>query len=237
MHFTIACVLSALAGVALAQDPAPVAKPAKDSPAKDAAAEQPKVLELGKRVPGTMVLKDIDGNEHKAQSFMGKVTVVNFFSIQCPIQQDWDPTLAAIQTKYAEKGVVFLNVDSNFGEIGEQPQKAEGDMKPYDKVRQHLKDKKLPYTVLVDHGNVFADFMQATTTPHVFVFGTDGRLVYRGLIDDDQKQTKGDKAKHYLTDTLDKLLKGEKPEPSETKPIGCSIKRVKKAAPKPDGVK
>jgi thiol-disulfide isomerase/thioredoxin len=232
MRFPIACVLSTLAAAVLAQDPVPASKPAKDK-----AAEQPKTLELGKRVPGTMTLMDIDGNEHKAQSFMGKVTVVNFFSITCPIQQNWDPTLTAIQKKYADKGVVFLNVDSNVTEIGEQPQKAEGDAKPYDKVRKYLKENELPYTVLVDHGNVFADFMQAKTTPHVFVFGTDGRLVYRGLIDDDQKQAKGDKAKHYLKDLLDKMLAGEKVAPSENEPVGCSIKRVKKTAPKPDGVK
>jgi thiol-disulfide isomerase/thioredoxin len=247
MHITIACVLSALAAAALAQDPVPATKPANDAPAKEATTEQPKTLELGKRVPGTMVLEDIDGNEHKAASFMGKVTVVNFYSIQCPIQADWDPTLAAIQKKYSESGVVFLNVDSKVTEFGEQPQKAEGDVKPYDKVRQHLKEQQLPYTVLVDHGNVFADFLQAQSTPHVFVFAADGKLVYRGLIDDDQKQTKGDKAKHHLTDLLDKLLAGEKVAPSETKPIGCSIKRIgqggnkarapRDSAPKPDGGK
>lgn len=228
MKTLIACMFAgATAGLLLAQDPRPVPasdKPVQEKPAQDK--QEPKQLQLGMRVQRETVLKDIDGKEHKAGSYMGKLTVVNFFSIQCPIQQAWDPTLAAIQREYEKKGVVFLNINSNHTEIGKEPPKTDGDAKPYDNVREYLKKKELPYTVLVDHGNVVADFFEARTTPDIFVFGTDGRLVYRGLIDDDQRRTKGDQAKRYLKDTLDKLLAGEKVEPFATTPQGCTIKRV-----------
>lgn len=203
---------------------------AQDAPA---AAQQPKTLALGMRVNGNTVLKDIDGNEHKAKSYQGKITVINFYSIQCPIQAGWDGRLAAIQREFGEQGVVFLNIDSNHTEIGTAPPEPKEGEKPYDNIRSHLKDKDLPYTVLVDHGNVIADAFGAKTTPDVFVFGTDGRLVYRGLIDNDQRGNKGDDAERYLHDVLTKLVAGEKVEPSETKPSGCTIKRVRKpkAAP------
>jgi hypothetical protein len=128
---------------------------------------------------------------------------------------------------------VFLSIDSNVSEIGREAPRVDGIVAPYAGVRQHLKERGLPYTVLVDHGNVVADYFEAKTTPHVFVFGKDGKLVYRGLVDDDQMEAKGDKAKHYLRDTLEQLLAGKQVEPFETTPIGCSIKRVNSGGGRP----
>ncbi|MEQ1632592.1 MAG: hypothetical protein ABL997_09485, partial [Planctomycetota bacterium] len=83
-----------------------------------------------------------------------------------------------------------------------------------------------PFRVLVDHGNKVADLFAATSTPHVYVFGTDGKLVYKGLVDDDQRDAKKDTRKDHLRDVLGKLMKGETVEPASTNEVGCSIKRV-----------
>lgn len=231
-----------LLATVFAQDPVPSEKPAGEAPkseaqkseapeteardpAKKPADAAPKTLELGKRVDGTLILKDIDGKDVRAADLMGKVTVVNFYSIQCPVQAQWDNRLAAIQEDFADKGVVFLHVNSNVTEIGKEPPKVEGDAKPYDAIRQHLADKELPFRVLVDHGNKVADLFAATSTPHVYVFGNDGKLVYKGLVDDDQRDAKKDTRKNYLRDVLGKLVAGETVEPSATQEVGCSIKR------------
>lgn len=223
-----------LVAAAFAQDPAPAEKPApqepkaeqKQDPEQKPAKEEPKTLELGKRANGALTLKDIDGNEVRAADLMGKVTVVNFYSIQCPVQAQWDNRLAAIQKDFEEKGVVFLHVNSNVTEIGAEPPKVEGDAKPYEEVRQHLAEKKLPFRVLVDHGNKVADLFAATSTPHVYVFANDGRLVYKGLVDDDQRDAKKDTRTNYLRDVLGKLTQGDKVEPSATQEVGCAIKRA-----------
>jgi hypothetical protein len=208
------------------------AKPAPAAPAAPAAeatkTQEPKVLELGARVNGELTLTDIDGKTQRAHDLMGKITVVNFYSTQCPIQAAWDGRLAQIQKDYEGKGVVFLHIDSNVGEIGAQPQKAEGDKKAYEDIRAHLAKKELPFRVFVDHGNVVADLFAARTTPHVYVFGKDGRLVYKGLVDDDQRDKNAEGRTNYLRDTLDKLGKGDKVEPFATKEVGCSIKRMSK---------
>lgn len=226
-------LLSCLAVPLIAQDPpprpspAPVSDPLPDAPkAQEKPAEKPKVLELGQRLDGSTTLLDIDGKPQKAQDLMGQITVVNFYSIQCPVQAAWDGRLAQIQKDLADKGVTFLHIASNQTEIGAEPQKATGDSKPYDNIRQHLAKKELPYRVLVDHGNKVADLFGATSTPHVYVFGKDGRLVYKGLVDDDQRDQKADSRQNHLRDVLGKLLQGEKVEPFATKEVGCSIKRV-----------
>lgn len=220
---SIPCLLLPL----LAQDPVKEA-PKQDAPKTEAPAQEaaPKTLQLGQRVNGDVVLSDIDGKPVKAHDFMGKITVVNFYSIQCPIQKAWDGRLAQIQKDLESQGVVFLHIDSNKTEVGEEPPKVEGDAKPYDNVRQHLKEKQLPFRVLVDHGNKVADMFEARTTPHVYVFGKDGKLVYKGLVDDDQKDRNATTRNNYLRDVLGKLLKSEEVKPFATKEEGCSIKRV-----------
>ena len=207
-----------------AQEPPKPAEKAEQQQEKKQ--DAPKTLQLGARVDGKTTLTDIDGKPVTAHEFMGKITVVNFFSIQCPIQAAWDGRLAEIQKEFESQGVIFLHIDSNVTEIGEEPPKADGDKKPYDNVRQHLKEKGLPFRVLADHGNKIADFFEAKTTPHVYVFGQDGKLVYKGLVDDDQKNRNAEKRNNYLRSVLGKLTKNEKVEPFTTKEEGCTIKRV-----------
>lgn len=214
--------------------PAPAAKPTTDAAPADAkTAPKPKLLELGGRIDGGLTLSDLDGAPVRAHDLMGTITVVNFYSIQCPIQAAWDQRLAQIQKDFAAQGVTFLHIDSNVTEIGEAPPKVEGDAKPYDTIRQHLAKKELPFRVLVDHGNAMADLFQAKTTPHVYVFGKDGRLVYKGLVDDDQRDKNADGRQNHLRDVLGKLVKGEKFEAFATREAGCTIKRV--AAPGANG--
>lgn len=204
--------------------PLPAQEPKKQPPQDKA--EAPKTLQLGQRVDGELTLLDLDGKALKAHDQMGKLTVVNFYSIQCPIQRAWDQRLATIQKDFEGQGVTFLHINSNVTEIGDKPPKAEGDKKPYENVREHLKKNNLPFRVLVDHGNKVADIFDAKTTPHIYVFGKDGRLVYKGLVDDDQKDKNADGRTNYLRDVLGKLVKGEKVEPFATKEQGCTIKRV-----------
>lgn len=211
--------------------PAPVQDPVP-APTEKKPAEQPKVLQLGERINGDITLSDIDGRTQRAHDLMGSITVVNFYSIQCPIQANWDGRLAQIQKDFAEQGVNFLHINSNVTEIGETAPKVEGDARPYDNVRQHLAKKELPFRVLVDHGNKVADMFDAKTTPHIYVFGKDGRLVYKGLVDDDQHDKKQDTRNNYLSDVLGKLVKGEKVEPTANKEVGCTIKRISAGAPR-----
>lgn len=225
----------------LAQDPVPAKQPPKPAPVEASDAKQndnkpeKKVLALGQRLDGATTLTDIDGKTQKAKDLMGKLTVVNFYSIQCPIQRAWDDRLAALQTKYAAQGVVFLHIDSNVTEIGAEAPKDTDDAKPYGKVREHLAARKLPFRVLVDHGNKIADLFDARTTPHIYVFGKDGKLVYKGLVDDDAKDKNADSRTNYLANTIDKLLAGEKVEPFATKEEGCTIKRLPKEGEQNEG--
>lgn len=223
-------LLSCIALPLIAQEPGKQPAPGKEPAAKpaDAAAkaEPPKTLTLGTRVNGEVTLNDLDGKPVKANEHMGKITVVNFFSIDCPIQGKWNARLANIQKEFEGQGVVFLHVDSNTTEIdavekgGKKLTKEEN----LQRVRDYLKTNQLPFRVLVDNGNKVADMFDAKTTPHIYVFAKDGKLVYKGLVDDNTDESKVQK--HHLKDVLGKLSKGEKVEPSSNKEEGCTIKRA-----------
>ena len=215
----------------LAQEPVEVTEEVivKEEGVAAEASTKASPLQVGHRLDGTTKLPDIDGKTHTAKDFLGNVTVVNFWSMRCPIMQAYESKYSAIQEDYAKKGVHFLHVNSNEanGEI-DDGQPADAKTKPYQKIRDYLAKHKLDRRVLVDHDSVFADALGARTTPDVFVFDKSGRLVYRGLIDTDYDGKQGDKAKHHLRDALDALLAGNYVPLPQTTPHGCSIKRAPK---------
>lgn len=229
--------LSRLVLVSLCSLPLLAQEPARQEPGKtpaskpaDASAAAPKTLALGMRVNRDVTLTDLDGKQVKAGDLRNKITVVNFFSIDCPIQGKWNSRLASIQKEFEAQDVIFLHIDSNKSEIDatEKPKTLTKD-ENLQRIRDFLKTNNLPFRVLVDNGNKVADMFDAKTTPHVFVFGKDGKLVYKGLVDDNTDESKV--TNHHLKDVLGALVKGDAVEPATTKEQGCTIKRVAVAAP------
>lgn len=186
-----------------------------------------KTLELGGLLKSVFTsLPDMDGKEVKAEDLDGKTVVVNFYSIRCPIQRDWDQRIVQIQRDRAREDVVFLHINSNYTEIGETPPKEEDGNPSYKNIREHLERNSLPYRILLDHGNRVADLWGAKTTPHIHVFDKTGRLVYRGLVDDDQRNVNPEGRRNHLVEVLEKLSRDETVIPFQTKEIGCVIQRV-----------
>ena len=60
----------------------------------------------------------------------------------------------------------------------------------------------------------------AKTTPHMFIIDGAGKLVYNGAIDSGP----GAPRVNYVDAALTALAAGKSPEPSTTKPMGCSVK-------------
>jgi hypothetical protein len=79
--------------------------------------------------------------------------------------------------------------------------------------------------VLYDETGTVGHAYDARTTPHMFIIGTDGKIAYNGAIDDDPP---GRKAKaervNYVNGGLSSEKAGKSPDPSATKPYGCSVK-------------
>jgi hypothetical protein len=91
-------------------------------------------------------------------------------------------------------------------------------------VRYH-KEQGLNCYYAVDEKSALANAFGAGRTPQCFLFSAEGKLVYKGAIDDNVKDVAAVK-QHYLRDAIRAAAKGETPAVQETKSIGCTIKRV-----------
>jgi peroxiredoxin len=79
------------------------------------------------------------------------------------------------------------------------------------------------YATLQDADGALGHLYGATTTPNMFVIDSQGVLRYSGAIDDDPRGRK-DLPVNYVRGALVSLGEGGTPDPSQTRPYGCSVK-------------
>lgn len=165
--------------------------------------------------------QDADGKAVKLSDHRGKVVVLEWFNPGCPfVKKFYAPgKMQELQKTYTTKGVVWITVASTNA-----------------KHRDHLDGaalkakatewKATPTVLLDDTAGTVARLYEAKTTPHVFIVGADGKLVYKGAIDSG-RSAKSDEiatATPHLANALDATLAGKTPAPADTKPYGCSVK-------------
>ena len=91
------------------------------------------------------------------------------------------------------------------------------DMKRFTKKYGH------DFLYALDEGAKLATAFGARYTPHIYLFDGNGKLVYRGAIDDNAPNRKKVK-EHYLMDAITAVGNGKSIDLAETKAFGCSIK-------------
>ncbi len=162
--------------------------------------------EIGKPAPD-FELKGQDGKTYKLSDFKNQIVVLEWFNKDCPVVVEWRERMAKLQAAYAEKGVVWLAIDSSHMHTDKDNVEA-------------AKDMKVHYPILSDFDGKTGHAYGARTTPHMYVIHK-GTLVYMGAI----AERKGDK--NYVAEALDAILAGKPVQTSSTKPFGCSVKYKK----------
>jgi peroxiredoxin len=157
-------------------------------------------------------LNDLDGKDVSLSSFKGKIVVLEWSNSGCPVCQRHAKAKTAAHTMDAFKGkdVVWVNIDST------------GDAKA-DDLKKFVKDNGLTAAYLMDPTGATGKAYGAKTTPHMFVIDQKGNLAYAGAIDDDKAGDKGEKAKNYVKEAVESLLKGSAVATSTTDPYGCAV--------------
>ncbi len=149
-----------------------------------------------------------------------RVVVVLFLGTQCPVNNLYMPTLAALQKQYAPQGVLFVGINSN----------AHDDRA---RVARHAQEFNLPFAVLKDEGARLADRFAADRTPIAFVLDGTRTVRYRGRIDDryDKGVQRAHASRQDLVEAIDAVLAGRTVERPVTEPAGCPIARPPHPAP------
>lgn len=131
--------------------------------------------------------------------------------------EGWEKQYNDLASYASEKKFGFVLINSN-----EAKRKGDDSM---DKMIEHAMKMNYSAKYLVDNSSELANAFRAKTTPHIYLFDKDLKLIYVGAIDNTWDSSRK-KDISYLKNALDKEASGKKNKTNKTAPKGCSIKRV-----------
>lgn len=174
------------------------------------------MLKLGTRMP-EFSLPDVDGKPVAGADLLGGPgTLVAFICNHCPFVIHVREEMVRLIKEYQQKGIKAVAISANDA----QTHPDDGPKKMAEIARSY--GFSFPY--LYDKTQETAKAFQAACTPDFFLFDGDGKLFYRGQMDDSRPGNDRPVTGADLRRALDALLAG-KPAPEPQKPsMGCNIK-------------
>ena len=170
-------------------------------------------LAVGQAAPD-FELRDLDGETVTLAGLRGKVVVLEWINPNCPVSRRHADARTMVTTAAKHPAVVWLAVNSTNPESGDFVDAAAH--------KAYNASKGIGYDVLYDRTGEVGRAYGAKTTPHMYVIDPEGKLAYMGAIDDAPRG--GNASVNYVDSALGALAAGGRPEPSSTRPYGCSVK-------------
>lgn len=166
-------------------------------------------------------LQDASGQARTLSEFAGRTLVLEWTNHGCPyVRKHYDSgNMQTLQREAIGNGVVWLQVISSAP--GEQ-----GHLNGAGARARVATDNAAPTATLLDPTGVMGRAYGARTTPHMFVIGGDGRVLYQGAIDDrpSARPASLEGAANYVRAALADLAAGRPVQTAQTTPYGCSVK-------------
>ena len=166
-------------------------------------------------------LQDLDGKVHKLSDLKGKVVVLEWFNPGCPyvVAAHTKGSLVDAGARASKEGVVWLAINS--GAPGKQGHGVETN-------RAAARGWSMSYPILIDESGAVGKAYGATNTPHMFVVGKDGKLAYKGAIDNspdgERGAPQGGTLVEYVSAAIADLAAGRPVRSPQTKAYGCGVK-------------
>ena len=180
-----------------------------------------KGYEIGDKVDD-FKLKNVDNTWVSLSDYDdSKGAIVIFTCNHCPYAKAYEQRIMDLDEKYAEKGFPVIAINPNDPAVYEEDS--------FENMQKRSKEKGYTFPYLFDEEQTVYPEFGATRTPHIYVLsnGKKGWMVeYIGAIDNNYADA-SDADEKYVEDAVMALLNGDKPEVTETKAIGCSIKAKK----------
>ena len=184
---------------------------------------------LAQKYPTLEIDQKMPVQNYKVKSINGDFTSLNdniknngilvvFTSNKCPFVVMWEDRYKLIEDECLKSDIGMVYINSNEA-------RRDGD-DSIDKMKEHSRKMGYKYPYLIDRNSKIANSFGAKTTPHIFLFNKNKKLVYKGAIDDNYQSIKNVKEK-YLINAITQLNNNEEIKINTTKAIGCSIKRKK----------
>ncbi len=167
-------------------------------------------------------LKNVDGKMVSMADFADAIGFIVIFTCNhCPFSVAYEDRIIDLDKKYKTQGFPVIAINPN------DPEVVAADS--YENMIKRASEKAFTFPYLFDEGQKVYPKFGATRTPHVYILHKEsGKYIvkYIGAIDDNDQDA--DKVKkRYIELAVDALLKGEQIANTETKAIGCGIKKKK----------
>jgi thiol-disulfide isomerase/thioredoxin/mono/diheme cytochrome c family protein len=165
-------------------------------------------------------LRAPDGRAIDPKAPNGGVTVIVFYSSECPISNAYTPTLNRLVEEFPPQRfhLIGLCVD---------PDLSDRDL------AAHAKDFSFKFPVARDRLGLVATRLGAEVTPEAFVIDDQDTIRYHGRIDDQfaaRQLRNANPRSNSLHDAIDAVLAGRKVVPDHVEAIGCPVPETPKAA-------
>lgn len=149
----------------------------------------------------------------EARKAKKKAVVFFFVMTDCPIANRFAPEISRICDEYVRRNVAFYIVQTD-------PKLTAS------RAREHAKEYNFSCPVLLDRKRELVKFCGASVTPESAVLSPDGKVLYRGRIDDRYValgQFRVQPKQRDLRLALDAVLNSKPITTPRTKAIGCYI--------------
>ena len=161
-------------------------------------------------------LEGVDSKTHSLRNYSEKeIIVIIFMCNHCPYVKAVLKRIIELQNEFIDRGVQFIGINPN--DATRYPDDSLENMK----ISAKENDFSFPY--LIDPGQEVAKSYGAVCTPDLYVYGKNRKLVYRGRIDDNWKDSEK-VTQQDLKLALKNILSGEVITSKQIPSMGCSIK-------------
>ena len=175
-------------------------------------------LELGSIIPMSkeLMINVTDEKMSLDNNFDENGLLVVFSCNTCPFVVMWEDRYRQLEEMCQINKVGMVYINSNEA-------KRNGDDSK-EAMKNYAKSMGYTFPYLIDQNSSVANAFGAKTTPHIYLFDENKKLVYKGAIDDNFRDISQVK-ETYLLDAIEQMVSGVDIKIKETNSKGCSIKR------------
>jgi len=185
------------------------------------AGEYNKVLNLGDPLPRFENLPTTDGGTLSASDLNTAVVVLVSLANHCPWVQGMDRSLVDLVEQFKGQDVRIVGFAVNHREDDRLPA-----------MKEHARQAGYNFSYMYDESQQLGRALGATHTPEYFVFNTQRKLVYMGLLTNSPgRKTRsgeisfinGEPSEFYVANAISATLQGQPVKPAETRAHGCTV--------------
>lgn len=173
------------------------------------------MLSLGTSLSQFSLIDVVSGNTVSSDDFSGKPLLIMFICRHCPYVKHVQDELAKLGKDYQGK-IGMVAISSN--DIAAYPEDAPQSLK------EQAEEVGFSFPYLYDESQEVAKSFSAACTPDLFLFDSDGKLVYRGQLDGSRPDSGIPVTGKDLRVALDAVLSGQSVSADQKPSMGCGIK-------------